>query len=50
MGRQAAYTGQTITWEQISAMSMNLVPAEIVLGPVDFSNYPVPVPGSGTAR
>jgi predicted dehydrogenase len=47
MGREAAYTGKNITWDEMSAMAMNLVPEGVALGNVDMSKYTVPVPGSG---
>jgi myo-inositol 2-dehydrogenase/D-chiro-inositol 1-dehydrogenase len=43
MGRMAAYTGQTITWDQALNSQDNLVPDELVFGPL--STPPVPVPG-----
>ncbi len=47
VGRQAAYTGQTVSWDEASAMSLGLVPESIEFGKVDWSKYPVPVPGTG---
>lgn len=47
MGREAAYTGATVTWDEISASQADLAPATLALGPVDMSNYTVPVPGTG---
>jgi hypothetical protein len=46
MGREAAYTGKTVSWDEISAMSLGLVPQDIAFGAVDWSKYPVPVPGT----
>jgi hypothetical protein len=45
MGRMAAYTGQTITWEQAMNSQENLVPPgdELAFGSMPFP--PVPVPG-----
>ncbi len=45
MGREAAYTGREITWEEISGSDMDLGPKERKLGKVDFKAE-VPVPGS----
>ena len=45
MGRESAYTGQTVTWEQMSQSEMNLVPENPQMGPMDMSKYKVPVPG-----
>ena len=46
MGREAAYTGKTVAWDEISAASLRLVPETIEFGRVDWSKYPVPVPGT----
>ena len=46
MGRESAYTGQSVTWEQIRGMDMNWLPENPVLGKIDMSKYVVPVPGS----
>lgn len=43
MGRMAAYTGQTITWEQAMQSEQRLGPTDYVWG--DFAMNPVPVPG-----
>ena len=46
MGREAAYTGKKVTWEEMMGSSMKLGPeAEIKLGPVDMNKVP-PIPGS----
>ena len=47
MGREAAYTGATVTWDEISASQADLAPATLALGPVDMSRYTVAVPGTG---
>lgn len=47
MGRESAYTGQAITWEQIKGMNMNLLPDNPTMGAMDMSKYKVPVPGKG---
>lgn len=43
MGRMAAYTGQTITWEQAMNSKEDLTPASLELGPLEVA--PIPVPG-----
>jgi len=43
MAREAAYTGQTITWDQIMNSQKDLTPASWDFGPAPFP--PVPVPG-----
>jgi myo-inositol 2-dehydrogenase / D-chiro-inositol 1-dehydrogenase len=43
MAREAAYTGQEITWEQISASDLDLVPKTFAFGPLPVA--PVPMPG-----
>ncbi|MBO5216857.1 MAG: Gfo/Idh/MocA family oxidoreductase [Alistipes sp.] len=45
MGREAAYTGATVTWDEISGAQMNFIPEKLELGDVDMSQYKVPVPG-----
>lgn len=47
MGREAAYTGKTLTWDETSAMDMNLVPEDPKLENMDMSKFKVPVPGTG---
>ncbi len=47
MGREAAYTGKTLSWDETSAMAMNLVPESPKLEDMDMSKYKVPVPGTG---
>jgi len=50
MGREAAYTGQEITWEAITASDMDLTPPDLTLtGRMDLSRYNVPVPGKETS-
>ena len=46
MGREAAYTGQTINWDEISASDLDYMPEKLELGRMDMSKYTVPVPGS----
>jgi predicted dehydrogenase len=45
MGREAAYTGKLITWEEIMKADMNLGPEKIEFGPVDMK-FETPVPGT----
>jgi len=47
MGREAAYTGNTVTWDEISASEMDCMPEKLELGRMDMKKYTVPVPGSG---
>ena len=46
MGREAAYTGQEITWDEISSADLDLLPETFELGPVPFP--PVARPGVTT--
>ena len=46
MGREAAYTGQTIEWDTISAADLDYLPEKLEIGPMDMSKYTVPVPGT----
>jgi predicted dehydrogenase len=45
MGRDTAYTGREVTWEETSAKTHGIVIENPVLEDVDMSKYTVPVPG-----
>lgn len=45
MGRESAYTGQKITWDEITKSELDLMPEKLELGPMDMSKYVVRVPG-----
>ncbi|MDR1861329.1 MAG: Gfo/Idh/MocA family oxidoreductase [Bacteroidales bacterium] len=45
MGREAAYTGRKISWDEIFAADMDLGPKVMQFGPVDME-FPIPVPGT----
>lgn len=45
MGRTAAYTGDTVTWDDMSQSEQNYLPEKQEIGPVDMSGYTVQVPG-----
>ncbi len=45
MGREAAYSGKTLTWDEMVASELDLMPAKLELGPMDMSIYKVHVPG-----
>ena len=46
MGRAAAYTGDTVTWDAMSASNLDYMPSDLNIGrPMDMSGYTVPVPG-----
>ena len=47
MGREAAYTGAQVSWDDISASEMDYMPEKLELGPLDMDKYTVPVPGTG---
>ena len=47
MGREAAYTGQTIEWDTISAADLDYLPENLVMGKMDMKQYTVAKPGSG---
>jgi len=48
MGRTAAYTGRTVTWDDIFKSDMDLGPRKIEFGPVDMV-FETPVPGTSVA-
>jgi predicted dehydrogenase len=43
MGREAAYTGQELTWDEVLKAELDLMPPQIAFGPLDVP--PVPIPG-----
>ena len=45
MGREAAYTGATVTWDEISASNLDYMPEKLELGKMDMSQYVVMVTG-----
>ena len=45
MGRTSAYTGDTVTWDDMSQSGQNYLPEKLEVGPVDMSGYTVQVPG-----
>ncbi len=51
MGRESAYTGREVTWEEMMNSSMSLGPKEYKFGPVDPVVVPriAPVPGTAPA-
>jgi len=46
MGRESAYTGQTVEWDDISSAALDYMPEKLELGAVDMSKYTVAVPGT----
>jgi len=45
MGRVSAYTGAEVTWDEIMASDMKLVPDDLELKNMDMTQYRVAVPG-----
>ena len=45
MGRISAYTGAEVTWNEMMASDMSLVPDDLTFRNMDMSQYPVAVPG-----
>lgn len=45
MGRESAYSGETVTWDQISQSDLDYMPEKLELGPMDMSDYTVKTPG-----
>lgn len=45
MGREAAYSGKMVTWEEITKSSMRMGPTEYKMGPVDME-VETPIPGT----
>jgi predicted dehydrogenase len=46
MGRESAYTGKTVTWDEMSKSDLDYMPAKLEIGPMDMSQYTVRVPGN----
>ena len=46
MGREAAYTGQVIKWDEFSASELDMLPENLKLGPMDMTAYKVKTPGA----
>jgi predicted dehydrogenase len=48
MGRNSAYTGKKVTWDEISASPEDYTPADLTLDKImDVESFHVPVPGKG---
>ena len=47
MGRESAYTGMQITWDEMTASSLDYTPADLNMGKVDMKSFVTPVPGKG---
>lgn len=47
MGRESAYTGAEVTWENMTASPLDYTPADLNMGKMDMSKFTVPVPGTG---
>jgi len=50
MGREAAYSGKKITWDEIMNSDLKYGPKEIVMGPLPDFREIVPVPGKESDR
>lgn len=46
MGREAAYTGQSLTWDEVMSADQDLMPPNLAFGPLEVP--PVPIPGVTT--
>ena len=47
MGRESAYSGKTVEWDEMSASPLDLMPEKLELGKMDMASYTVKVPGKG---
>lgn len=45
MGRESAYTGKTVTWDEMVSAQQSLCLKDLALKNVDMSQFAVPVPG-----
>ena len=50
MGRESAYTGKSVTWDEMTASPLNYTPAKMELGPMDMKPYADAVPGTGPEK
>lgn len=48
LGREAAYTGQSITWDELMASNLSILPPEFAFGPL--ATPTVPMPGETTLQ
>ena len=46
MGRESAYSGTLVTWDQMAASPLDYTPQDLSLGKMDMSKFVVPVPGT----
>ena len=45
MGRESAYTGNEVTYDQVFNSAVSMMPEKLELGAYDLKAYTVPVPG-----
>ncbi|MCQ2149708.1 MAG: Gfo/Idh/MocA family oxidoreductase [Bacteroidales bacterium] len=45
MGRESAYSGKEVLWDDMVASDLCLMPEKLAMGPMDMSKFKVPVPG-----
>lgn len=45
MGRESAYSGAEVTWDEMTASNLDYTPADLNLGKMDMKGFVVPVPG-----
>ncbi|MEI6680438.1 MAG: hypothetical protein WCL21_17645, partial [Mariniphaga sp.] len=45
MGRESAYSGAAVTWEEIANSNLNYLPEKLEIGKMDMSSYVIRVPG-----
>ena len=46
MGRESAYSGLEMTWETMTASSLDYTPADLNMGSMDMSSFVLPLPGT----
>jgi myo-inositol 2-dehydrogenase / D-chiro-inositol 1-dehydrogenase len=42
MGREAAYTGQEVTWDEMLNAEQDLLPPQVAFGPLEVPAVPMP--------
>ena len=45
MGRESAYSGETVTWDQMSQSELDYMPEKLELGKMDMSKHTLMTPG-----
>lgn len=50
MGRESAYSGLEVTWQEMTSSSLDYMPADLNMGAMDMSSFVTPVPGTSKSK